>query len=142
MRRTETLSTETPWRKSQVNSSGMSSKFGSILPFLSFLYTQTQYSFVHDTNLREGEYISASNYNSYNDRLDGDRFEIQIRYHRKIDGKYVKKKEKRKGFSLYIFKAFRALGKILGGARDYMVLTGIHGELVNFREKAQFDTHG
>ncbi|KAG2233185.1 hypothetical protein INT48_005023 [Thamnidium elegans] len=80
-------------------------------------------SFVHDTNLREGEYISASNYNSYNDRVDGDRFEIQIRYHRKID-------------------AFRALGKILGGARDYMVLTGIHGDLVNFREKTQFDTQG
>lgn len=53
-----------------------------------------------------------------------------------------KKEEKRKRFSLYIFKAFRALGKILGGARDYMVLTGIHGDLVNFREKAQFDTHG
>lgn len=107
-------------------------------------YTQILYSFVHDTNLREGEYISASNYNSYNDRIDGDRFEIQIRYHRKIDGKCIHP-EKKKGeevFSCILFKAFRALGKILGGARDYMVLTGIHGDLVNFREKAQFDTQG
>lgn len=39
-------------------------------------------------------------------------------------------------------KAFRGLGRLLGGARDYMILTGIHGDLVNFNEKAQFDTQG
>lgn len=38
--------------------------------------------------------------------------------------------------------AFRALGRLLGSARDFMILTGIHGELVNFSEKAQFDTQG
>lgn len=42
----------------------------------------------------------------------------------------------------HIDQAFRALGQLLGGARDYMVLTGIHGDLVNFKEKAQFDTQG
>ena len=38
--------------------------------------------------------------------------------------------------------AFRALGRLLGSARDFMILTGIHGDLVNFSEKAQFDTQG
>ncbi|KAI8374878.1 hypothetical protein BD560DRAFT_87160 [Blakeslea trispora] len=47
-------------------------------------------SFIHDTDLREGHYSSTSNYNNYHDIVNGDqRFEIQIRYNRKIDGKRV-----------------------------------------------------
>lgn len=30
----------------------------------------------------------------------------------------------------------------MGAARDLMVLTGDHGNLVNFEEQAQFDTQG
>ncbi|CEP14685.1 hypothetical protein [Parasitella parasitica] len=80
-------------------------------------------NFVYDTSLREGEYTSASNYDNYNDVASGSKFEVQVRFHRKID-------------------AFRALGRLLGSARDFMILTGIHGDLVNFTEKAQFDTQG
>ncbi|KAL7310082.1 hypothetical protein PS15m_010885 [Mucor circinelloides] len=80
-------------------------------------------NFIYDTSLREGEYTSASNYNNYGDAAPGDKFEVQVRFHRKID-------------------AFRALGRLLGSARDFMILTGIHGDLVNFSEKAQFDTQG
>ncbi|CAO0791616.1 unnamed protein product [Mucor circinelloides] len=80
-------------------------------------------NFIYDTSLREGEYTSASNYSNYGDAASGDKFEVQVRFHRKID-------------------AFRALGRLLGSARDFMILTGIHGDLVNFSEKAQFDTQG
>lgn len=44
-------------------------------------------SFVYDNSLREGEYTSVSNYHSYHESVAaGEKFEIQIRYHRKIDG--------------------------------------------------------
>ena len=46
-------------------------------------------SFIYDTALREGEYTSVSNYNSYNDMASGDKFEVQVRFHRKIDGNAV-----------------------------------------------------
>lgn len=41
-----------------------------------------------------------------------------------------------------MYVAFRALGRLLGSAVDYMALSGLHGELVNFSEKAVFDTQG
>lgn len=44
-------------------------------------------SFIYDAGLVEGEYICKSNYINYAEVLPGDRFEIQVTYHRKIDGK-------------------------------------------------------
>lgn len=43
-----------------------------------------------DTDLKEGEYVCKTNYLTYSEVLPGERFEIQVRYHRKIDGKYKK----------------------------------------------------
>lgn len=74
--------------------------------------------------MKEGEYACKSNYLSYYEVLAGDRFEIQVSYHRKID-------------------AFRAIGRILGASRnEFVILQGEHGHLVNFREQAQFNTQG
>lgn len=44
-------------------------------------------SFIYDAGLVEGEYVCKSNYINYAEVLPGDRFEIQVTYHRKIDGK-------------------------------------------------------
>lgn len=72
------------------NSSGISSKLFPYNNTKLCVFTNSCYdSFICDLSLREGEYTSASNYNSYSDIVDGDRFEIQIRFHRKIDGKYL-----------------------------------------------------
>ncbi|KAI8974293.1 glycoside hydrolase superfamily [Pilobolus umbonatus] len=70
--------------------------------------------------MREGEIITVGHYNNY---LLENKYEIYVRYQRKID-------------------AFRALGRLLGSARDPMVLSGLHDELVQFNEKAQFETQG
>jgi hypothetical protein len=39
-------------------------------------------------------------------------------------------------------KAFRAVGRLLGSARDDHILKTLHGDLVTFTERAQFDTQG
>ncbi|KAJ8651597.1 hypothetical protein O0I10_012834 [Lichtheimia ornata] len=80
-------------------------------------------SFGYDQELRPGQLVVTSNYSSYKDIATGDRFEVYVRYHRKLE-------------------AFRAIGRLLGAARDLLVLTDDHGPLVNFSEQAQFDTQG
>ncbi|ORZ02623.1 glycoside hydrolase superfamily [Syncephalastrum racemosum] len=81
-------------------------------------------TFAHDPNLATGQLIVTSNYADYKEVSDGHRFDIYIRYHRKIE-------------------AFRALGRLLGAARDASIAYSTeHGHLVNFSEQAQFDTQG
>ncbi|KAI9249764.1 glycoside hydrolase superfamily [Phascolomyces articulosus] len=98
-------------------SNGMQENFSNNVEYLWHV------QFAYDQDLHSGELIVSSNYASYNDVPMGERFEIYVRYHRKIE-------------------AFRAIGRLLGAARDLMVLTGEHGALVNFTEQNQFDTQG
>jgi hypothetical protein len=72
--------------KNLVNTNGMPSKYSRFC-FCFSTGKANFFSFIYDNNLRQGEYTVASNYNSYSDIVAGDRFEIQIRFHRKIDGK-------------------------------------------------------
>ncbi|KAI9023835.1 glycoside hydrolase superfamily [Phycomyces nitens] len=79
-------------------------------------------SFIYDQNLRPGELVVNSNRVDYVSSTSED-FQICIRYNRRIE-------------------AFRALGRLLGAARDSRVATGKHGLLLNFTEQAQFETQG
>lgn len=102
-------------------------------------------SFAYDRDLRPGQLISASNYSNYKSIPAGERFGILVRYNRKIDGKtHMRLISSNICFDTFMSAslAFRALGRLLGAARDLMVLTGDHGNLVNFEEQAQFDTQG
>lgn len=47
------------------------------------------YSFGYDQELRPGQLVVTSNYSSYKDIATGDRFEVYVRYHRKLEGEMI-----------------------------------------------------
>ncbi|KAI8373056.1 uncharacterized protein BYT42DRAFT_56782 [Radiomyces spectabilis] len=101
-------------------------------------------NFACDPNIQPGQVFVESNYSNYKTMPVNERFEIYVRYSRKIEGNCHKKPIegylKRNRPNPWL--AFRALGRLLGAARDLLILSGEHGPLVTFSEEAQFDTQG
>lgn len=100
-------------------------------------------SFSCDQELQAGQLDVSATHSDNPDADTEPRLEIMVRYHRRIEGMYISLPVYGVTFrqSNLLVTAFRALGHILGAARD--IDDGLSVEsLLNFTEKAQFDTMG